>query len=511
MFVDKKKISFLFQVYKEWFKRYFKIKQNIFRNSDDEYDLPITYLLLHELSGNTYRTAPSECHQKISKILGEYSFENISMDESIKQIQSILENYKFEVTAEKSVEPIDFMLEHFKFINKYSISLHKYYGDYFISDMIHPIIEAICHEINLFIYDDKTIHENKNTIINIIQDFTDDKIDSFECKKIINKKRNELKTKFEKDVQHNHNKEKVIKCISLLKSVIEEKNTLLNHFGTDNFNRFFTTIELVILDEMKNSSDIIAYDDYNNDLHTIFNNYSEGFLTLEQTLQSLEKLVFVYHEDESTPKEKNKLKEHIIYLLSLVKFIRESDNDSTSLNENDSIKSITVKINKLIFDEIKNIVNTDNLSNELVNSILNTIDSYIFQDVSVEKCFFDIKCLIFDRSYIFGGIYSFELNNGQYSLLKVSNIDEEGVHICLFDDFFNYRPNPNDSIDFNDSETLLSHVPVNHETFVDFGCKKFSLHPVSPKEVEDYYFWKENFGDYISKREFYKLINDIKG
>jgi hypothetical protein len=101
---------------------------------------------------------------------------------------------------------------------------------------------------------------------------------------------------------------------------------------------------------------------------------------------------------------------------------------------------------------------------------------------------------------VIGGLYSILANTGKYKIVKILVLDEEGVHLRLYQNAFDERPrkiNVHELVlgKFGD-EFSAGHLPVTDEVFTRSAPAFIAKTSITEEELEGYYMWRDNDGGY---------------
>ena len=103
-----------------------------------------------------------------------------------------------------------------------------------------------------------------------------------------------------------------------------------------------------------------------------------------------------------------------------------------------------------------------------------------------------------------GGLYCTPGDNGGYQL-KILKVDQGGVHIRGYSNYFPTRPSQIDEkslylagTDYKPPDILgLGHLPLSKETFASWKPVFIQLSTVTPEELDGYEEWKKGNGGYF--------------
>jgi hypothetical protein len=106
--------------------------------------------------------------------------------------------------------------------------------------------------------------------------------------------------------------------------------------------------------------------------------------------------------------------------------------------------------------------------------------------------------------YSVGAYYSTPVEGG-YGLIKILKIDDEGVHLAMYSNLYEYPP-----LDINESELFmrpidgdeslplgLAHAPISHKQFKTWHAQYVAQFEVTSKDLKGYMVWKENNGGFF--------------
>lgn len=101
-----------------------------------------------------------------------------------------------------------------------------------------------------------------------------------------------------------------------------------------------------------------------------------------------------------------------------------------------------------------------------------------------------------------GGLYSVNSGDGKYGVVKVLALDPSAVHLRLYKNKFNTRPEAVDSstlslgsMNDDDEEGFgIGHFPLSRRDFTKWQPVLLSQETVSEEELEGYNMWKEAGG-----------------
>jgi hypothetical protein len=104
-----------------------------------------------------------------------------------------------------------------------------------------------------------------------------------------------------------------------------------------------------------------------------------------------------------------------------------------------------------------------------------------------------------------GALYATPADEGGYHILKVLKVDEVGVHIRGYSNYFSTLPGRVDEkslylagTDYKPPETLgLGHLPLSRQTFASWKPVFVQQSSVSHEELDGYEEWKKGHGGYF--------------
>jgi len=104
-----------------------------------------------------------------------------------------------------------------------------------------------------------------------------------------------------------------------------------------------------------------------------------------------------------------------------------------------------------------------------------------------------------------GGLYCTPGDNGGYHALKILKVDQGGVHIRGYSNYFPTVPSQIDEkslylagTDYKPPETLgLGHLPLSRETFASWKPVFIQQSTVTAEELDGYEEWKKGHGGYF--------------
>lgn len=104
-----------------------------------------------------------------------------------------------------------------------------------------------------------------------------------------------------------------------------------------------------------------------------------------------------------------------------------------------------------------------------------------------------------------GGLYATPSENGGYSVLKILNLDDGGVHLRLYSNSFGELPKKIDEsalymagMNRKPHETLgMGHAPISNKSFAGWNAVLIQQSTVKEEEIEGYKLWLEAKGGYF--------------
>jgi hypothetical protein len=104
-----------------------------------------------------------------------------------------------------------------------------------------------------------------------------------------------------------------------------------------------------------------------------------------------------------------------------------------------------------------------------------------------------------------GGIYSVRNEDGTYSVFKILKLDEGGVHIRQYSNFWPAPPTSVDESTFficgrereREEKLGMYHLPISKKSFAGWDATFVQQSTVSEEELEGYKLWIEHKGGYF--------------
>ena len=132
---------------------------------------------------------------------------------------------------------------------------------------------------------------------------------------------------------------------------------------------------------------------------------------------------------------------------------------------------------------------------DLVNQLLSTLET---EDIEI------LDSEIIDTEYKVGSYFSIANEESGYSIAKILTTDFSGVHISLYSNHYQKRPEkviPEDLV-INSMNDITNrpgafHIPLLYESFEDWEPEFIMNGTVSEGELEGYKIWKEEKGGYF--------------
>jgi hypothetical protein len=107
--------------------------------------------------------------------------------------------------------------------------------------------------------------------------------------------------------------------------------------------------------------------------------------------------------------------------------------------------------------------------------------------------------LVNGQRIVEGGLYSTRGETGAFTVIKILELDDEGVHIRSYSNRFAEHPAQLDETTLYlagfdkraDEELGMGHLPLSKQSFAGWDVRLIKVVPVTPDELEGYELWKE--------------------
>ena len=109
------------------------------------------------------------------------------------------------------------------------------------------------------------------------------------------------------------------------------------------------------------------------------------------------------------------------------------------------------------------------------------------------------------EEWVEGGLYGTRNEDGSYAIVKILDLDDDGVHIRAYSNKFDSEPTAVDEttrylagMDHGPDEQLsMGHLPLLKASFAAWAPHYLKTVPVEDSELEGYRMWKEAGGGYF--------------
>lgn len=87
-----------------------------------------------------------------------------------------------------------------------------------------------------------------------------------------------------------------------------------------------------------------------------------------------------------------------------------------------------------------------------------------------------------------GGLYTLQNDNGTYGITKILAIDDYSVHVIIYDEEFNSKP---EKVKTSELNYLIGHAPIDIKGYMRDKPELIHVENVSDGELEGYTIYKE--------------------